>query len=74
MSAMMTARSASPADLVKRYKVKELELNSSVSARYSTWPGYPLAAADDAGNRCGMVWVAVGRSGDELVGEVEASE
>ena len=37
-------------------------------------PGDALAAADDAGNRCRMVWVAVGRSGDEFVGQVEPSE
>jgi hypothetical protein len=43
-------------------------------ARNSTWPGHPLAAADDAGNRCQMVRVAVGRSGNELVGKVEASQ
>ncbi len=30
--------------------------------------------SDDAGNRCRMVRVAVGRSGDGVVGKVEASE
>ena len=47
-----------------------------MGARDSTRPGHPLAAAaaDDAGNRCRMVRVAVGRPGDELVGKVEAGE
>ena len=34
-----------------------------------------LTATDDAGNRCRVVWDAVGRSGDELVGKIKpASE
>jgi hypothetical protein len=37
-------------------------------------PGRDSVATDDAGHRCRMVWVAVGRSGDEFVGMVEASE
>jgi hypothetical protein len=45
-----------------------------VGAGDGTWPGHSLAAANNAGNRCRVVWVAVGRSGDELVGEVEPSQ
>jgi hypothetical protein len=35
---------------------------------------HSLATADDAGNRCGVMWVAVGRSGDQFVSEIESSK
>ena len=37
-------------------------------------PGHSLTAADDAGHRCRVVRVTVGRSGDQLVREIEASK
>jgi hypothetical protein len=36
--------------------------------------GDSLTTTDDAGNRCGMVGFAAGRSGNELVGKVEACQ
>jgi hypothetical protein len=55
-----------------------VESSKNKHAFVSTWdcaePGDTLASTDDAGNRCGMVWVAVGRSGDELVGKIETGK
>ena len=45
-----------------------------MSTRDGPRSGHSLSATDDAGHRCRMVRVAVGRSGDELVGKVETSK
>jgi hypothetical protein len=53
-----------------------LEHNETLAlgTRNRSRPCYPLTATDNAGNRCGVMWVAVGRPGDELVCEIEASK
>jgi hypothetical protein len=45
-----------------------------VGARARARLGHPLAATDDAGDRCRVVEVTVGRSRDHRVGKIEASE
>jgi hypothetical protein len=35
---------------------------------------HSLATADDAGNRCRMMRIAIGRSGDQFVSEMETSK
>jgi hypothetical protein len=64
-------------------RIDRMDWSSLESARKSTslcaheiapGPGHSLTATGDAGHRCGMVWVAVGRSGNELVGEIEVGQ
>jgi hypothetical protein len=50
-----------------------IEKNTPLCA-HEIGPGLAIRRPDDAGDRCRVVGVAVGGSGDELVGDIEASE
>jgi hypothetical protein len=50
------------------------EQHTFVRTRNRTGFRHSLATADDAGNRCGMMRIAVGRSSDQFVSKIESSK